>query len=531
MNKYIIRTSIVWLVVLAVVAAILVYRSPHRPGTAPAPQQSEQVLAQGPEQQPQSSAAEDHQAEAEPTNRATTGDSPLAPLQLTADQQKAIGVRVGTAEYKEFSDDIQATGIVAVDERLLSYVQVRFSGYIRKVFANANYEYVRKGQPLFTIYSPELVATQQEYLLARQNQANVSNSPVEGVASGAASLSAAAEQRLEQWDIPASELARLKQTASPITDLTINSPVSGYITELNAVPNLFVQPATRLYSIADLSRVWVNAEVFQNDAGRLKPGNTASITVDAYPGRTFTGRVEEILPQVDAATRTVQARLVVSNFGLKLKPGMFVNVDLNSALGRQLAVPSSAVFKTGTRQLVFLDQGNGVYVPQEVTLGTVSGDEVAVLTGLQPHQRIVTSANFLLDSESQLQAAAGAPAVSNSAQTAGAASPQPTASIVFSTDPATPTKGNNLFRVKLTSAGGAPLDGATVTVTFYMPAMPAMGMSAMKTSVKLMGKGSGLYEGEGQLGSGGSWQVTITAEQSGRTIAVKQVRVNAEGGM
>jgi Cu(I)/Ag(I) efflux system membrane fusion protein/cobalt-zinc-cadmium efflux system membrane fusion protein len=170
-------------------------------------------------------------------------------------------------------------------------------------------------------------------------------------------------------------------------------------------------------------------------------------------------------------------------------------------------------------------------VPQEVTLGPVSGDEVAVLTGLQPHQRIVTSANFLLDSESQLQAAAGAPAVSNSAQTAGAASPQPTASIVFSTDPATPTKGNNLFRVKLTSAGGAPLDGATVTVTFYMPAMPAMGMSAMKTSVKLMGKGSGLYEGEGQLGSGGSWQVTITAEQSGRTIAVKQMRVNAEGGM
>ena len=531
MNKYIIRTSIVWLMVLAVVATILLYRSHHRLGAAPASQQSEQILAQGPEQQPQSSPAEGRPGKAVPTSRAQTSELALAPLHLTADQENAIGVRVGTAEYKEFSDDIRATGIVAVDERLLSYVQVRFSGYVRKVFANAIYEYVRKGQPLFTIYSPELLATQQEYLLARQNQASVSNSPVEGVASGAANLSAAAEQRLEQWDVPVSELARLKQTASPITDLTINSPVSGYITELNAVANLFVQPATRLYSIADLSRVWVNAEVFQNDAGRLKPGNTASITVDAYPGRTFTGRVEEILPQVDAATRTVQARIVVSNSGLKLKPGMFVNVDLNCASGRQLAVPAAAVFQTGTRQLVFLDEGNGAYVPQEVTLGPASGDEVAVLSGLQPHQRIVTSANFLLDSESQLQAAAGAPAVSNSAQTAGTASQQPTASIAFSTDPATPAKGENVFRVKLTSARGAPLDGAAVTVTFYMPAMPAMGMSAMKTSVKLTPKGSGIYEGAGQLGSGGSWQVSITAEQNGKTIAVKQTRVNAEGGM
>jgi Cu(I)/Ag(I) efflux system membrane fusion protein/cobalt-zinc-cadmium efflux system membrane fusion protein len=460
-----------------------------------------------------------------------SGDTPLAPLQLTADQQRAIGVRIGSAEYRQFSDDLRATGVVAVDERLVSYVQVRFSGYIRRVFADANYQYVRKGEPLFTIYSPELLATQQEYLLARQNEHSLSSSLVEGVASGAATLSAAAEQRLQQWDIPASELKRIERTAAPITDLAINSPVSGYITERNAVPNLFVEPATRLYTIADLSRVWVNAEVFQNDAGRLKAGDTAAITVDAYPGRTFSGHVEDILPQVDAATRTVQVRLATSNPGLKLKPGMFVNVDLNSSVGRRLAIPSSAVFQTGTRQLVFLAQGNGVYVPQEVTLGPVSGDEVAVLSGLQPHQSLVTSANFLLDSESQLQAAAGAPAASGFAQNTKANSQPANADIEFTTTPAPPSKGNNVFRVKLTRAGGAALDGATVTVTFYMPAMPAMGMSAMKTSVKLAAKGNGVYEGQGELGSGGSWQVTITAEQNGRAIAIKQMRVDAAGGM
>jgi Cu(I)/Ag(I) efflux system membrane fusion protein/cobalt-zinc-cadmium efflux system membrane fusion protein len=210
---------------------------------------------------------------------------------------------------------------------------------------------------------------------------------------------------------------------------------------------------------------------------------------------------------------------------------MFVNVDLNSAFGRQLAIPSSAIFQTGTRQLVFLDQGNGTYVPQEVTLGPSSGDEVAVISGLQPHQLIVTSANFLLDSESQLQAAAGAPAVSNTVQTSTTTPQSASANIEFSTDPAPPQKGRNTLRVKLTSASGAPVDGAVVNVTFYMPAMPAMGMAAMKTSVTLAGKGNGLYEDKGELGSGASWQVTITAQQNGRTIAVKQTRIDAAGGM
>ena len=448
---------------------------------------------------------------------------------------QSIGVQTGTVEYKQLNDDIRATGTVDINERLLSYVQVRFPGYIRKVFANATYQYVRKGEPLFTIYSPDLVATQQEYLLARQNQKTLSASTVDGVASGAESLSAAAEQRLEQWEVPESEIAKLKETGKPVTDLTVNSPVEGYITERNALPNMYAEPSTKLYTVADLSRVWVYAQVFQDDVGRIKPGDTAQITVDSYPGRTFSGQIEEILPQVDMATRTVRVRLAMANPGLKLKPGMFVNVDLKTSLGRQLAVPASAVFQSGTRQLVFLDHGNGSLEPKEITVGPRIGDDFIVLKGLRAHQSIVTSANFLIDSESQLQAAAGSfvppPPGAGSKAPATNTPAAAQANIDFTTDPNPPQKGSNVFRVKLTSADGTPATGADVSVTFYMAGMPAMGMAAMTTTTKLTDKGNGMYEGSASLGSGGTWQTTISVQKNGQVIAAKQLRVNATGGM
>jgi Cu(I)/Ag(I) efflux system membrane fusion protein/cobalt-zinc-cadmium efflux system membrane fusion protein len=457
-------------------------------------------------------------------------ETPLVPVQLTPERMQSIGVKIGTAEYKQLKDDLRATGSVAVDERLVSYVQARFPGYIRNVFANATYQYVRKGQPLFTIYSPELVATEREYLLARENQKALAASTVGGVASSAASLTDAAEQRLEQWNVPAEELAKLEQSNTPITDLTFNSPASGYITEYSALPNMYVDRSTRLYTLADLSQVWVVAQVFQNDLGRVRPGDAAEVTVDSYPDRVFAGRIETILPQVDAATRTVQVRLVIQNPALKLKPGMFVNVDLKTSLGRQLVVPASAVFQSGTRQLVFLNHGNGSLEPKEITVGPRVGDDFVVLKGLEAHQSIVTSASFMIDSESQLQAAAGS--FTPPPPGAGSNAPEVAQAIInFSTDPDPPQKGSNVFRVKLTSANGTPTIGADVTVTFYMAAMPAMGMAAMNTTAKLTDKGNGLYEGNGSLGSGGTWQVTISAQKNGQVIATKQLSVNATGGM
>ena len=358
---------------------------------------------------------------------------------------------------------------------------------------------------------------------------------MDGVASGVETLSAAAEQRLQQWDIPESEIAKLKETGKPVTDLAINSPVEGYITERNALPNMYAEPSTKLYTVADLSRVWVYAQVFQDDIGRVKPGDTAQITVDSYPGRTFSGQIEEILPQVDMATRTVRVRLAMANPGLKLKPGMFVNVDLKINLGRQLIVPASAVFQSGTRQLVFLNHGNGSLEPREIAIGPRVGDDFVVLKGLKAHESIVISASFLIDSESQLQAAAGsfmppAPDAGSKAPTANAPAAAQ-ANVDFTTDPNPPQKGSNVFRVKLTGADGKPITGADVSVTFYMAGMPAMGMAAMTTTTKLTDKGNGMYEGSGSLGSGGTYQVTISAQKNGQSVATKQLRVNATGGM
>lgn len=534
MNKCVVRTSLIWLGIFAIViAGWFFYRSLKSSQTVtpnPALSSEVQPAAEGPAAAPASMAGGVAPAGAFPQ---TAEQVPLTPAQLSPQRMQSIGVETGTVAYKQLDNDIRATGNVDIDQRLIAYVQVRFPGYIRQVFANATYQYVRKGEPLFTVYSPDLVATQQEYLLARQDQKALSSSTVDGVASGAASLTAAAEQRLEQWEIPQSELRRLMDTGKPITDLTINSPVSGYITEYNALPNMYVEPSTRLYTVADLSRVWVYAQVFQDDVGRLKPGDPVEITVDAYPGRIFHGRIDQILPQVDLATRTVRVRLVVQNPGVKLKPGMYVNCDLKAPLGRQLVVPSSAVFQTGTHSLVFLYKGNGYLDPKEVTLGPQAGNDYVVLKGLKPNQQIVTSANFLIDSESQLQAAAGSfmPPPPGAGSNSPSANASAVGNIDFTTDPAPLQKGQNVFRVRLTDSKGRAISGAQVTARFSMAAMPAMGMAGMNTGVVLTGKGNGLYEGAGSLGSGGTWQVTITAQKNGQTIASKQLSVTATGGM
>jgi RND family efflux transporter MFP subunit len=458
-------------------------------------------------------------------------EAALVPVQLSPERLQSIGVRTGRVESRAVEDEIHVTGNVAIDETRLSTVQVRYSGYIQKVFADATYQYLRKGQPLFSIYSPDLVATEREYLVAKQNQQRVAQSTIPGVTEGAASLLAAASERLKQWGVPQREIARLESTGEIQQELQVDSPVSGYITERNALPNLTVQPETRLYSVADLSTVWVLAEVFQNDLGRIKVGDRASLTVDSYPGRTFEGRVNFIYPQVDMMTRTARARLVFSNSGLKLTPGMFVNVTLKIAMGKQLVIAATGVLQSGTRQIVFVSRGDGYIEPREVQLGPRAGDDFIVLKGVKAGEEIVTSANFLIDSESQLQAALGTFVPPPPGAGAAGAMNAPQAKAELTTEPDPPRKGGNTFRVKLTDASGAPVSGAEVSVTFSMPAMPAMGMAAMRTQVPLTEKGNGLYEGPGKLDSGGTWQVTILAKKNGQVVFSKQLSVNATGGM
>ncbi len=466
-----------------------------------------------------------------PAAASASSETPLAPVQLSPQKLQSIGVKTSEVQRRVVADEIRATGNVAVDETRLAYVQTRFSGYIQKVFADATYQYVRKGQPLFTIYSPDLVATEREYVVAKQNQQQVAQSTVPGVASSAASLLNAAGERLKQWGVPQREIERLESTGEAQQELEVVSPVSGYITERNALPNLTVQPETRLYTIADLSTVWVQAQVFQNDLGRIKAGDFAALTVDTFPGRAFSGRVNFVYPQLDMETRTAKVRIVFSNAGLQLKPGMFVNVSIRAPMGRQLVIPASAVLQSGSRQIAFVERGDGYLEPREVQLGARAGDDFIVLKGLKAGEKIVTSANFLIDSESQLQAALGSFVPPPPGAGEASAMNAPKANAELTSDPSPPHKGSNVFRVKVTDSGGAPVSGAEVSVTFFMPAMQEMGMAAMRIAVPLSEKSRGLYEGRGQLESGGTWQVTILARKDGQTIASKQMSVNATGGM
>ena len=389
---------------------------------------------------------------------------------------------------------------------------------------------MRKGQRLFTVYSPDLVSSEQEYLLARQNKSAFSQDAHGMGAQEGGWLLKAAEERLLQFGVPPQTIADLEQSGKVQRNIAVDSPASGYIIERNALPNAYVQPDTKLYTIADLSTVWVYANVFQNDVGRLKPGDPAQVTVDAYPGRHFNGRIDQILPQVDMATRTVRVRLVFSNPGVILKPGMYVNVAIAVRLGRQMVIPASAVLQTGTRAIAFVDHGNGNLEPRTIETGPQIDDSVVVLSGLKPGEKVVSSANFLVDSEAQLQAAVGAFAPSAPQPAAGATTaPRKCRSTSAPSRPA--AQRRKQLRVKLTGADGKPVTGAQVTVTFFMPAMPDMGMAAVHAAAALADKGNGLYEGSLQLPIGGTWQVTVTVQRGGQTVATKRLSLSATGGM
>src|SRR2546430_1678726 len=509
-------------VVVAIVALSLWWRlnqaaTGAQPGNNSA--NSEPMAAMG---QPSSASGSGSEPETTGDPRADNmQETSRAPIQLTPQRMQSIGIVLGKVESKSVNAELRFYGNVQVDERRQANVQTRFAGWIRKVYADATGNFIGKGQPLFTIYSQDLVATEQEYLLAKKNSESLQRSSVSGVALGAATLFSAAKERLLQWEVSPAEIQKLDQTGKAITDLTIHSPVSGYITEKNALPNMYVQPETRLYTLADLSDVWVLAQVFQSDAGKIKPGDQAEVTVDAYPGKVFKGRVDYILPQLDMNTRTLPVRLVFPNPGLKLRPGMYVNVRAKLPMGRQLVIPASAAFHSGTKNLVFVYRGEGNIEPREVELGPQVDDELVVTKGIKAQEQIVTSANFLIDSEAQLQAAAGAfiPPPPGAGQAASMNAPaQQQAIVELTTDPDPPHKGSNIVRVKVTGQDGKPITGANVTVTFFMAAMPGMGMAAMKTVTDASDKGGGMYEGRGDLGSGGTCRSRSGHNETGKRL-------------
>ena len=334
----------------------------------------------------------------------TVGATPASggTVQLTASQIHHFGVTFGTVDVRMLANEVRTAGVVTVDSSRLAQVTPKFGGYVERLYVSAAGEPVRRGQALLDVYSPELVAAEQELLVASNLQRSLQRSEVPGAPSSGVDLVAAARQRLALWDISDAQIADILRTGHARRTLTIYAPASGVVLDKNVVQGQAIQPGQMLYTVADLAEVWVDAELREADAGAIRPGAGADIEAAALRGRALKGRVSYVYPTLDPQARTIRARVTVANSGGVLHPGMYATVVLSSPSRTALTVPSSAVVRTGERNLVFVDLGGGRLEPQEVELGRVAGDLTEVLSGLEPGQRVVTSAQFLLDSESNL---------------------------------------------------------------------------------------------------------------------------------
>jgi RND family efflux transporter MFP subunit len=326
-------------------------------------------------------------------------------VKLSPAKQQLIGVRTAPVVSETLTRSLRAVGIVEIDETRVAHVHTKVSGWVRRVFVDYTWQHVMQGEPLFALYSPELVSAQQEYLLARRAQTYLGAAPYREVAEGSNSLLRAARGRLKLWDVTDEQIAELEASGKPAEELTVFSPTNGHVSVRNVFPNQYVTPESDLYTIVDHSRVWVQAQLYEYEIEAVRVGQPVNMTVTALPGQVFRGRVIYVDPHLDMTTRSVNVRLEFSNPDFSLKPGMYATMEFKVPLGRQLVVPREALIDTGTRQLVFLAKPDGYFEPREIKVGERLEDRVVVLAGLRPGDIIVTSGAFLIDSESQLSAA------------------------------------------------------------------------------------------------------------------------------
>lgn len=312
-------------------------------------------------------------------------------VSIAPERQQLIGVKLATAEVRDLSQTIRTTGRVAVDERRVAQVRTKFEGFVDALYVNFTGQPIRRGEPLLAIYSPDLLATQNDLILAERNHSDLGRT-----------LAGAARARLRLWDVSASDIDRVARTGKPMRDVILRSPVSGVVTAKNAVLGARVMPADMLYEVADLTHVWVFADVYESELQSVRVGTPAQVVAG---GQTVAGRVTFIGPVVAAQTRTASVRIELDNRAGLLKPDMFADVILQEPIGSSVAIPDSAVMNTGTRSVVFVATGNGTFEPREVMIGAKANGYYAIRAGVQPGDRVVVDANFLVDSESRLKSA------------------------------------------------------------------------------------------------------------------------------
>jgi Cu(I)/Ag(I) efflux system membrane fusion protein len=330
---------------------------------------------------------------------------PAGAVKISPERQQMIGVRTATVERAALTRTIRTTGYLVADETKIAHVHVKVNGWIEQVYVDFVGQLVKKGQPLFTVYSPDLVATEQEYLIALRGQTYLGKAPYREISEGAQSLLAATRDRLKLWDISDDQIEKLEKTGNIERNMTFYSPVTGFVLSREAYPQSAVTPDKELYTVADLSDIWVNADVYEYEIPYVRLGQKATMRLSYDPGKTYAGRVTYIYPMVDPQTRTVKVRLEFPNPKFELKPQMFADVELEVDYGTNIQAPAEAVLDSGSRQVVFVARDDGYFEPRDIKAGPRVDGKVVVLSGLKPGEKIVTSGNFLIDSESRLNSA------------------------------------------------------------------------------------------------------------------------------
>ncbi len=335
------------------------------------------------------------------------GDLPAGTVRISPEKQQMIGVKISEADEIDMSKTIRAVGRAAYDETKVAHVHTKYPGWVDKVYVDFVGKLVKKGQPLLSIYSPDLVSTQQELLIAKKARDILKASEFADLGSRSGSLYDATRDRLKYWDISDSQISQIERNGTPFKSLTLHSALDGFVITRNVFAGQQVAPETDLYVIADLSDIWIMAEVYEYEVPSVTMGQKALVTFPSFPGRTFTGKVTYISPEMDPKTRTLKIRVELANQDFKIKPDMYANVELKVDYGKKLSIPQEAVLDSGVNQTVFIAKEGGYFEPRKVTLGPRVDGRQIVLDGLKAGEQVVTSANFLIDSESQLKSATG----------------------------------------------------------------------------------------------------------------------------
>jgi membrane fusion protein, copper/silver efflux system len=330
-----------------------------------------------------------------------------ATVEVPLEKQQMIGVKTTAASVQAIQRTIRTVGRVEYDEKKLATINLKFEGWLEKLYADSVGKYVKKGDPLAEVYSPELFATQQEFinLLKWKNQSSeIKDESIKKMLSqDSEAIVEAAKQRLKLWDISDDQIQSIAESGKPVRTLTIYSPINGYVILKAAVQGMRVMPGDKLFDIADLSAVWIISDIYEYELPMIHAGDMARISLSYFPGKTLLARVDYIYPVLASETRTTKVRFSVPNPEGKLKPGMFTNVDLKINMGKKLVVPQDAVIDTGTRQIVYVDKGGGYFEPRDVVTGIRSDGMVEVLKGLRAQERVASAATFLIDSEARLK--------------------------------------------------------------------------------------------------------------------------------